>query len=210
MRIDIIMPQLGESVVEGTITKWLVRAGDMVQRDQPVVEVATDKADSEVPSPKSGRIEQVFGAEGEVVKIGALLCVLETEPTKQAPAPSPTSNQAASQERTKTPAPVEHLHNGMSDDQTFAPRAAQKATTPLPSTAQAAPAPATETGPKSPPRSAFPDVVTSPAVRRLALERGVDLNQVQGHGGKGTHHGGRRAQGFRSCREGSASGPGGA
>ncbi len=143
MRVDVIMPQLGESVVEGTITRWLVQPGDLVQRDQAVVEVATDKADSEVPAPQAGRVERLLAAEGSTVKIGAALCVIETENTAmQASIPVATS-----------------LVEG----------------TPAPSRGRA----------KAPPRETFGACVTSPAVRRLALEHAIDPRELRGSGAHG-------------------------
>jgi 2-oxoglutarate dehydrogenase E2 component (dihydrolipoamide succinyltransferase) len=98
--IDVTMPQLGESVSEGTITKWLVREGDVVTKDQPLVEIATDKADSELPSPTAGRIAKLLVNEGEVVAVKTALCQIEegvtaaAAPAKQAApsaAPAPAS-----------------------------------------------------------------------------------------------------------------------
>ena len=75
--IDVLMPQLGEDVAEATVNKWLVREGDLVTREQPLVEVATDKADTELPAPTSGRVIQICAAEGAVVPKGGLLCRLD-------------------------------------------------------------------------------------------------------------------------------------
>src|SRR3954469_14937673 len=83
MSVNLVMPQLGESVIEGTVTKWLVREGDSVAREQAVVAVATDKADTEVPATQSGRIVRILAHEGDTVKIGAPLC--EIEPGADAP-----------------------------------------------------------------------------------------------------------------------------
>jgi len=77
MVIDVTMPQLGESVAEGTVSKWLVREGDVVQKDQPLVEIATDKADSELPAPYSGRVIRLLAKEGDVVAVKAVLCQIE-------------------------------------------------------------------------------------------------------------------------------------
>src|SRR5262245_29210962 len=75
--IDVLMPQLGESVAEGTITRWLVREGDLVRRDQTLVEVATDKADTEIPSPAAGRIASIAAPAGAVVPKQGLLCRID-------------------------------------------------------------------------------------------------------------------------------------
>src|SRR3954471_3774153 len=93
MSVNLVMPQLGESVIEGTVTKWLVREGDSVAREQSVVAVATDKADTEVPATQSGRIVRILAHEGDTVKIGAPLC--EIEPGAEAPAVKSSSAPAA-------------------------------------------------------------------------------------------------------------------
>ncbi len=77
MIIDVTMPQLGESVSEGTISKWLVREGDVVKKDAPLVEIATDKADSEMPAPHGGRVVKILVAEGDVVPVKGLLCQID-------------------------------------------------------------------------------------------------------------------------------------
>jgi 2-oxoglutarate dehydrogenase E2 component (dihydrolipoamide succinyltransferase) len=77
MLIDVTVPQLGESVSEGTITKWLVKEGDVVVKDQPVVEIATDKADSELPAPASGRVAKLLANEGDVVPVKTVIAQLE-------------------------------------------------------------------------------------------------------------------------------------
>ena len=87
--IDVTMPQLGESVSEGTITKWRVRVGDVVTKDQPLVEIATDKADSELPSPAAGRIAKLLVQEGDIVAVKVVLCQIEEGVTAAASAPPP-------------------------------------------------------------------------------------------------------------------------
>ena len=143
MSSTITMPQLGESVVEGTIGKWLVREGQRVEKDQAVVEILTDKADSEVPAPESGVLTRIVAAEGEVVAVGDVLCELDA-------AASPTVS------------------------------AAEPAAAPAPEPAPPAATVSSETGTAGPP--------SSPAVRKLAREQGVDLKQVSatGDGGRVT------------------------
>jgi 2-oxoglutarate dehydrogenase E2 component (dihydrolipoamide succinyltransferase) len=77
MLIDVILPQLGESVVEGTISKWLVREGDLVKKEQPIVSIATDKADSELPAPSSGRVAKILAEEGQVVAVKAVIAQID-------------------------------------------------------------------------------------------------------------------------------------
>src|SRR3954451_18900990 len=105
MTTTVTMPQLGESVVEGTIGKWLVREGDRVERDQPVVEILTDKADSEVPSPVSGVIQKLLAQEDEVVRVGAGLCVIDEAGvgTQATPAKREAPSSAKAEPRLEIP-----------------------------------------------------------------------------------------------------------
>src|SRR5271170_4747818 len=91
MPTDVIMPQLGESVSEGTITKWFVREGDVVTKDQPLLEIATDKADSELPAPTGGRVAKLLVKEGDVVAVKTLLCQLD----ERIVAPAESSTRAS-------------------------------------------------------------------------------------------------------------------
>ncbi|MEO6420919.1 MAG: dihydrolipoamide acetyltransferase family protein, partial [Polyangiaceae bacterium] len=88
MIIDVTLPQLGESVSEGTITKWLVREGDVVTKEQPLVSIGTDKADSDLPSPVAGRVAKLLAKEGDVLPVNAVLCQVEESVTTAASAPS--------------------------------------------------------------------------------------------------------------------------
>src|SRR5258708_10378347 len=97
MSIEVMMPQMGESVVEGTVTKWLVKEGDRVQEDQPLCEISTDKVDTEIPSPGAGVIAKLIAAEGETLPVGAPLAVLEA---------SVAATRAASPPPGAAPAPV--------------------------------------------------------------------------------------------------------
>ena len=94
-KIDVPMPQMGESIAEGTVSKWLKGIGDTVERDEPILEISTDKVDAEIPAPAAGTLVEVAVQEGETVDVGAVIAVLETEveagadaaPTKAVPAP---------------------------------------------------------------------------------------------------------------------------
>src|ERR1700729_2933857 len=90
MPTDVIMPQMGESIFEGTITKWLKKPGDTVQRDEPLFEISTDKVDAEIPSPASGVLTEVKIAEGNTVQINTVVGVVGDGDGQPAAAPSPT------------------------------------------------------------------------------------------------------------------------
>src|SRR5271163_721026 len=106
MLIDVTLPQLGESLSEGTISKWLVREGDAVQKDQPIVSIATDKADSEIPSHVAGRVAKVLVTEGQVVAVKTVLARIEegAGPTLSAAPGAPVSLPPAS--KPAAPPPV--------------------------------------------------------------------------------------------------------
>src|SRR4051794_32599425 len=86
--IDVTVPQLGESVTEGTITKWLVKEGDVVVKDQTIAEIATDKADSELPSPSGGRVMKLLAKEGDVVPVRTVICQIDESAAGAAPHPA--------------------------------------------------------------------------------------------------------------------------
>ena len=105
MSTTVTMPQLGESVVEGTIGKWLVKEGDSVERDQAVVEVLTDKADSEVPSPVAGVVSKLLAGVDEVVRVGAGLCVIDEAAAGTQP-PAPKAKASKPSDEIRPPAPA--------------------------------------------------------------------------------------------------------
>ena len=90
----VTMPQLGETVTEGTITRWLKQVGDTVAPDELLFEVSTDKVDSEVPSPHAGVLNEILVQEGETVPVGAALCVIGEAGEAAAPAPQPAAEPA--------------------------------------------------------------------------------------------------------------------
>lgn len=96
--IDVQVPQLGESVTEGTVSKWLVKEGDVVVKDQPLVEIATDKADSELPAPAAGRVSELLAKEGETVPVRTVICRIDETVTTAAPAKEATSGPSKADE----------------------------------------------------------------------------------------------------------------
>src|SRR5207249_12014004 len=91
---DITMPQLGETVTEGTITKWFKQVGDQIKEDEVLFEVSTDKVDSEVPSPAAGYVAEIRVPEGETVDVGAVLAVISDAPPGDGAAPAPAKEEA--------------------------------------------------------------------------------------------------------------------
>src|SRR5436189_3174396 len=157
MPTDIVMPQMGESIVEGTITKWLKKPGDKVQRDEPLFEISTDKVDAEIPAPASGVLQDIKVSEGTTVQVNTVVGTIATDGESAAAASKPV---AAPQ---PAPAPAEKK-----------PPAPPKA---APSQAEQQPAPA--------PAHAHEEedhARSSPLVRKIAREHNVNLSQVSGTG----------------------------
>ncbi len=160
-RVDVIMPQMGESIAEGTLSRWLKKLGDEVKRDEPIFEISTDKVDAEIPAPSAGTIVEIIVHEGTTVPVNAIVARIETEKGAAVVAAAPAPAPAAA-----TPAPV----------------AAASAT---PGSAPSAPA-----APVAAPRPAgngnsFEERIrtkSSPLVRRMAADAGVDISQMSGSG----------------------------
>src|ERR1700728_2440204 len=96
MPTDVVMPQMGESITEGTITKWLKKPGDTIQRDEPLFEISTDKVDAEIPSPAAGTLKEIKIAEGTTVQINTVVCSIdESGSASPAPAASAKAETAA-------------------------------------------------------------------------------------------------------------------
>ena len=92
MQVDILMPKMGESIMEGTILKWHKQAGDKVERDETILEISTDKVDTEVPSPESGVITELLFKEGDVVEVGHMIAKMDTDANAKAGASAPASD----------------------------------------------------------------------------------------------------------------------
>ena len=174
MAVDIVMPQMGESIFEGTITKWLKKPGDKVERDEPLFEISTDKVDAEIPSPSAGVLKEIKVGEGKTVPIQTVVGVIEAgdgagaaKAAAPAAAPAPKAVEPA---RVPAPAP-----------------AAKPQIVPPPAARPTAPAPvAIATGPgPAPSRPAGERIHSSPLVRRMAKEHGIDLAAVPGTGAGG-------------------------
>jgi pyruvate dehydrogenase E2 component (dihydrolipoamide acetyltransferase) len=167
--VDVVMPQMGVSVSEGTITKWLKQEGEEIQADEPLLEISTDKVDTEVPSPGTGVVQQILVQEGETVDVGTKLAVIGAAGVA-APAEAPSGDGAAPEQAT-TEAAAEA--EAVSSAETPAP-------TPAPAEEAAPPAPAAPE--PSPEPSENGKSFVSPVVARIASEHDVDVSQVQGTG----------------------------
>ncbi|HUR92563.1 MAG TPA: dihydrolipoamide acetyltransferase family protein [Gemmatimonadaceae bacterium] len=163
-RVDVIMPQMGESIAEGTLSRWLKKAGDEVRRDEPIFEISTDKVDAEIPSPVAGVLAEILVKEGETVAVQTVVARIETEKgaavTAEAPSPAPAATASA-------------------------PRTAMAPAAAPPAPAPAMPAHAAPMGGSAGNGSSFEERVqtrSSPLVRKIAAEHGVDLASLRGRG----------------------------
>jgi pyruvate dehydrogenase E2 component (dihydrolipoamide acetyltransferase) len=165
MAVDVVMPQMGESIFEGTITKWLKKPGDKVERDEPLFEISTDKVDAEIPSPSAGVLKEIKIPEGQTVPIQTVVAVIDGAGAATAPTPPPAPAPAAAK---PAPAPAPPPP---------AARPAASAPPPAPNVSAPAAAPASGSGAER--------IHSSPLVRRLAKEHGVDLASLEGTGAGG-------------------------
>ena len=171
MAVDIVMPQMGESIFEGTITKWLKKPGDKVERDEPLFEISTDKVDAEIPSPSAGVLKEIKVGEGQTVPIQTIVGVIDAAGSAvAAPAPAPAKPAAPPPPAAKTPA--------VAVPAPTAPRPA--AATPAAALVAAAPASSGATSGSTSER-----IHSSPLVRRMAKEHGIDLSTLEGTGAGG-------------------------
>jgi 2-oxoglutarate dehydrogenase E2 component (dihydrolipoamide succinyltransferase) len=168
--VDVVMPQMGVSVSEGTITRWLKQEGEQIEADEPLLEISTDKVDTEVPSPASGTVTQILVQEGETVDVGTKLGQIGGSATVEAPAAesAPEPEAAAPAEPATAEAAAEA-------------EAASPAETPAPT----APEPSAAPPAAAPQPSGNGKAFVSPVVARIASEHGVDPSQVPGTGSGG-------------------------
>jgi pyruvate dehydrogenase E2 component (dihydrolipoamide acetyltransferase) len=182
MAVDIVMPQMGESIFEGTITKWLKKPGDKVERDEPLFEISTDKVDAEIPSPSAGVLKEIKVGEGKTVPIQTVVGVIDAAgdgaakaaAPAQAPAPAPAPKAA---QPARAPAPAAPAAR---------PQIVPPAQPTRPAPAAVAPAAASGPGPTAAPsRPSGERIHSSPLVRRMAKEHGIDLASIPGTGAGG-------------------------
>jgi pyruvate dehydrogenase E2 component (dihydrolipoyllysine-residue acetyltransferase) len=164
MATDVLMPQMGESIAEGTVSRWIKKVGDKVERDEPLLEISTDKVDAEIPSPASGTLAEVLVKEGETVAVNSVVARIAAEGEAAAPAPTAPA---------PTPPPAQNAGE--------AAGAPQKQETP----AEAVPEPAPPTTDNQQPTTDLDErrrTKSSPLVRKIARENNIDISQLQGTG----------------------------
>src|SRR5579884_788914 len=183
MAIDVVMPQMGESIAEGTVVRWIKKPGDKVERDEPLLEISTDKVDAEIPAPASGTLSEILVNEGQTVAVNSVVARIAGEGGAAA-----SSAPAGGLKAAATPPPPSPQPAPKPEPPKAAAPAPQPAPAPRP---QPAPAPA----PAPQPQAKEPEKVTSleerrrtkssPLVRKIAAENNVDISQIQGSGVSG-------------------------
>jgi pyruvate dehydrogenase E2 component (dihydrolipoamide acetyltransferase) len=178
--VDVVMPQMGVSVSEGTITKWLRSEGEEIGADEPLLEISTDKVDTEVPSPASGVVRQILAQEGETVAVGTKIAVIAPEgaPTEAAPEPPPEPATAQAAQESEAAGGAEGETPTAEKVDEAEPQAAEAADTEPEPVPEASEAPATEPDGDGRKEGRF----VSPVVARIASEHNVDVSQIEGSG----------------------------
>src|SRR5690242_17255510 len=184
MSVEVIMPQMGESIFEGTITKWLKKPVDTIDRDEPLFEISTDKVDAEIPSPAAGVLREIRVEEGKTVPIQTVVALID------APGAQPAAAKPAAARPTETAAEPAAPAKAQAPPPQPSPRPEQRPAPPPPASARALEKPAPEA---AAPEEADEETVTSdgkrirssPLVRRLARENKIDLGTIQGTGAGG-------------------------
>jgi pyruvate dehydrogenase E2 component (dihydrolipoamide acetyltransferase) len=187
MAVEVIMPQMGESIFEGTITKWLKKPGDAIERDEPLFEISTDKVDAEIPSPAAGVLKEIRVEEGKTVPIQTVVALIEAPGAQSAAAKPAATRPSETAARPAAPAKVQTPSSQPS------PRPEQRPAPVPPPSLASAPAPQTPAPEAAVPEEADEETVTSdgkrirssPLVRRLARENRIDLGTIHGTGAGG-------------------------
>jgi pyruvate dehydrogenase E2 component (dihydrolipoamide acetyltransferase) len=192
MATEVVMPQMGESIAEGTITRWLVKVGDRVERDQPLFEISTDKVDAEIPSPAAGVLLEVRNKENETVPVNQVVALIG-EAGEGAGAGADAGAGAGATAAAPSPVAAEAPGPKPSDQEVKAEETARQdpAQAPAPAVASPEPAPKPKEAPAAAPAPAAGSEeerlkkFSSPLVRNIAAQEGINLEEVQGTGAHG-------------------------
>jgi pyruvate dehydrogenase E2 component (dihydrolipoamide acetyltransferase) len=205
MSTEVVMPQMGESIAEGTITRWLKKVGDRVERDEPLFEISTDKVDAEIPSPAAGILTEIKFQEGETVEVNKVVAVLDggegasssnggasaaevSAPASQAAvSPEPPPQPPASQPSAPAEQPSTQAASEQATQPAAAPPAAQaeESKAEQPASPQQAQTPATGDGGDEQTVEELRRTKSSPLVRNIAREHGIDISRLEGTGMSG-------------------------
>jgi len=187
MATEVVMPQMGESIAEGTITRWLVKVGDKVERDQPLFEISTDKVDAEIPSPAAGTLLEIRNQEGETVPVNQVVASIgeagdqpaaESSREAEPPPPPPT---VADQKETEAPPKAPNVVEPPVAEVARVEEEPREAPAPQAASPEPSPAPKAEEGSLDDRLKKF----SSPLVRNIAAKEGVNLEEVEGTGAQG-------------------------
>jgi pyruvate dehydrogenase E2 component (dihydrolipoamide acetyltransferase) len=175
-RIEVPMPQMGESIAEGTVSKWIKKVGDEVARDEPLLEISTDKVDAEIPSPQAGTIAEVVVSEGQTVEVGTILAYIETDKAAAGASAAPAAPAApvAAENAAPTSQAAQQTSNATSADTSAGTNADQGG-----ASSQQGSGAGEETAEERLKRK------STPLVRKIAEEHGVDISAVEGSGHAG-------------------------
>ena len=186
MAHDVVMPQMGESIAEGTVSKWLKNVGDKVDRDEPLLEISTDKVDAEIPSPAAGVLTEILAKEGDTVPVNAVVARIAAEGEAAAPAAPAAAEQKQANEAT-----AQEVQQEAPAAQPEAPKADEPKprTEPTRAPEEPAAAEATEAPQTSDDNVSSLDerrrTKSSPLVRKIAAENNIDISQIEGTGVSG-------------------------
>ncbi len=175
MATEVLMPQMGESIAEGTITKWLVKVGETVERDQPLLEISTDKVDAEIPSPASGVLLEVRFQEGDTVEVNEVLAMIGAEGEKPSKLDAGTAKESTAKESAAKEAEDGEAEDGEAEDE-------EKAEAPAAGEESAAEDSGEDESEDGGSEAERVRKFSSPVVRKIAAEQGVDLAEVEGSG----------------------------
>src|SRR5690348_15116421 len=174
-RVDVLMPQMGESIAEGTLSKWLKKLGDEVKRDEPLFEISTDKVDAEIPAPMAGVLAEIKVQEGQTVPVQTLVAVIETDKSVATTAASPAAPPVAAAQRAPA-APV-----GTAGSPPSKPTSAPAPSSPV----LPRPSPTSPVVPKGDGSETAEERLrrkSTPLVRKIAAEHQVDISTIPGSG----------------------------
>src|SRR5205085_11639877 len=179
MATDVVMPQMGESIAEGTIVRWIKKAGEKVERDEPLLEISTDKVDAEIPAPASGTLTEILAQEGQTVGVNSVIARIDGGAGAAATPPTPKPEPAPAPAPAPPTQPPARQPQNFASTQDSGPRTQHSALS------------TQHSGPRTQDSENVTDLderrrtKSSPLVRKIARENNVDITQIEGTGVSG-------------------------